>query len=89
MKRFPFQEFGAIDGTVVQISPNAIADKDLGLVFPTRIKLNKHSMLVRGQAVTFTPGMAANGEIVTRKKSILTFIMEPVTRRFSEAFSLR
>lgn len=86
---FPFQEFGTIDGTVLQVSPNAIADKELGLVFPTRIKLSKHSLNVRGQAVAFTPGMAANGEIVTRKKSILTFIMEPVTRRFSEAFSLR
>jgi HlyD family secretion protein len=86
---FPFQEFGTIDGEVVQVSPNATVDKELGLVFPTRIKLNQHSVSVRGQEVGFTPGMAASGEIVTRKKSILTFIMEPVTRRFSEAFSVR
>ncbi len=86
---FPFQEFGTIEGEVLQVSPNAIVDKDLGLVFPTRIKLNKHSVNVRGQEVEFTPGMAANGEIVTRKKSILTLIIEPITRRFSEAFSVR
>ncbi|OUL26102.1 hemolysin D [Nostoc sp. T09] len=86
---FPFQEFGVVDGDVVQVSPNATTDKDLGLVFPTRIKLHKHSINVRGQEVALTPGMAANGEIVTRKKSVLTFIMEPVTRRFSEAFSVR
>lgn len=89
MATFPFQEFGTIDGEVVQVSPNAVVDKELGLVFPTRIKLKKHALTVRGQEVTFTPGMAATGEIVTRKKSILTFIMEPVTRRFSEAFSVR
>ncbi|MBW4671744.1 MAG: HlyD family secretion protein [Cyanomargarita calcarea GSE-NOS-MK-12-04C] len=89
MATFPFQEFGTIEGQVVQISPNAIVDKDLGLVFPTRIKLNKHTVQVRGANVAFTPGMSANGEIVTRKKSILTFITEPVTRRFSEAFSVR
>jgi HlyD family secretion protein len=86
---FPFQEFGVVAGDVVQVSPNAITDRDLGLVFPTRIKLSKHSVNVRGQEVPFTPGMVANGEIVTRKKSVLTFIMEPVTRRFSEAFSVR
>ncbi|BCL36442.1 HlyD family efflux transporter periplasmic adaptor subunit [Nostoc sp. MS1] len=86
---FPFQEFGTVDGEVVQVSPNATVDKELGLVFPTRIKLNQHSVSVRGQEVVFTPGMAASGEIVTRKKSVLTFIMEPVTRRFSEAFSVR
>ena len=86
---FPFQEFGVVDGEVLQISPNAIIDKDLGLVFPTRIKLSKHSLNVRGQDVEFNPGMAANAEIVTRKKSVLTFIIEPITRRFSEAFSVR
>ncbi|MGH8001960.1 MAG: HlyD family efflux transporter periplasmic adaptor subunit [Brasilonema sp.] len=89
MATFPFQEFGTIDGEVVQINPNATVDKEMGLVFPTRIKLNKHSTMVRGQEVAFTPGMAANGEIVTRKKSVLTFIIEPITRRFSEAFSVR
>ncbi|KZL49066.1 hemolysin D [Nodularia spumigena CENA596] len=89
MATFPFQEFGTIDGKVVQISPNAVVDKELGLVFPTRIQLSQHSVNVRGEDVPFTPGMSANGEIVTRQKSVLTFIIEPVTRRFSEAFSVR
>jgi HlyD family secretion protein len=89
MATFPFQEFGTIEGTVVKVSPNAIVDKDLGLVFPTRIRINQDSVKVRGQDVEFTPGMSATGEIVTRKKSILTFLIEPVTRRFSSAFSVR
>jgi multidrug efflux pump subunit AcrA (membrane-fusion protein) len=86
---FPFQEFGVVEGQVLQISPNATIDKELGLVFPTRIKLSKHSLNVRGQEVEFNPGMVANAEIVTRKKSVLTFIVEPITRRFGEAFSVR
>lgn len=89
MATFPFQEFGTIDGEVVKVSANAIADKELGLVFPTRIKLNKDLIMVRGQEVQLTPGMAATGEIVTRRKSVLTFLIEPVTRRFNEAFSVR
>ncbi|TVP63602.1 MAG: HlyD family efflux transporter periplasmic adaptor subunit [Nodularia sp. (in: Bacteria)] len=89
MATFPFQEFGTVEGKVVQISPNAVVDQELGLVFPTRIQLSQHSVNVRGEEVAFTPGMSANGEIVTRQKSILTFIIEPVTRRFSEAFSVR
>ncbi len=89
LETFPFQEFGVVDGEVLQISPNAVFDKDLGLVFPTRIKFTQHSMNLRGKEVEFTPGMTANAEIVTRKKSILTFIFEPITRRFSNAFSVR
>lgn len=91
---FPFQEFGIVDGEVIKVSPNAIVEKDsngqsLGPVFPTRIKLNQTVINVKGRPVELTPGMAATGEIVTRQKSILTFLIEPVTRRFNEAFSVR
>lgn len=86
---FSYQEFGIVEGTVVGVSPNAIVEKDVGLVFPTRIRLAKRSIDVRGQAVSFTPGMQATAEIVTRKKSVLDFLIEPITRRFSEAFSVR
>lgn len=86
---FPFQEYGTIDGEVIHVSPNAIVDQDLGLVFTTTIKLKPNSINVRGQKVDLVPGMAARAEIVTRQKSILTFLIEPVTRRFSEAFSVR
>jgi HlyD family secretion protein len=86
---FPYQEFGIVEGEVIKVSPNAIVEKDVGLVFPTRIQLNKRAIEVRGQTVDFTPGMAATAEIVTRKKSVLDFLIEPITRRFSEAFSVR
>jgi HlyD family secretion protein len=89
MATFPFQEFGTIPGEVIRVSPNAIVDEELGLIFPTTIKLNKKSVVLRNKEVIFTPGMIANAEIVTREKSILTFLVEPVTRRFSEAFSVR
>lgn len=86
---FPYQEFGIVEGEVIKVSPNAIVEKDVGLVFPTRIQINKRAIEVRGQTVDFTPGMAATAEIVTRKKSVLDFLIEPITRRFSEAFSVR
>lgn len=86
---FPFQEFGIVEGEVLQVSGNAIAEKDVGLVFLTRVKLSKHEIPVRGKMVKLTPGMSASAEIVTRKKSVWDFITEPVNRRFSEAFSVR
>ncbi|NEQ97341.1 MAG: HlyD family type I secretion periplasmic adaptor subunit [Cyanothece sp. SIO2G6] len=86
---FPFQEFGTIDGTVVHISPNATVDENLGPVFTTQIQLARTTVPLRGEPVELVPGMAATGEIVTRKKSVLTFLTEPITRRFSEAFSVR
>ncbi|GAB4228227.1 MAG: HlyD family type I secretion periplasmic adaptor subunit [Elainellaceae cyanobacterium] len=88
---FPFQEFGTINGEVVQISPNATTDQDLGLVYTARISLDRTTVAVpvQGREVELTPGMAATAEIVTRQRSVLTFLLEPITRRFSEAFSTR
>ncbi len=91
---FPYQEFGIIEGEVLQISPDAVVEKDengrdMGPVFLAKIRLNKNAIRVRGQDVELTPGMAGVAEIVTRKKSILSFLIEPVTKKFSEAFSVR
>jgi HlyD family secretion protein len=91
---FPYQEFGIVDGVVTTISPDAVVEKDetgrdMGPVFPVKVKLDRTSIPVRDRKVDLTPGMVATGEIVTRQKSILTFFMEPVTRRFNEAFSVR
>jgi HlyD family secretion protein len=86
---FPFQEFGTIEGEVVQVSPNATPDKDLGPVFDTKVRLNQTSVSVHGKPVELTPGMAATAEIVTRQRSVLTFLLEPITRRFDEAFTAR
>lgn len=86
---FPFQEFGTIDGYVSDISADAVIDEKVGLVFPVKVKLTRHSIGVRGEDINLAPGMAATGEIVTRQKSILSFLIEPVMRRVSEAFSVR
>lgn len=87
---FPFQEFGTVEGEVIEISPDAIEDEQLGLVYPTQIKLHQQTIEVPGHGSTrLTPGMAATGEIVTRQKSILSFILEPIAKQLSEAFSVR
>jgi len=91
---FPYQEFGVIEGEVLQISPDAVVEKDengrdMGPVFLAKVRLNKNVVSVRGRNVELTPGMTGVAEIVTRKKSILSFLLEPVTKKFSEAFSVR
>jgi HlyD family secretion protein len=92
---FPYQEFGIIEGTVIYVSPNAVSkEKDAGAAqkeknFPTRIKLNKLFVNARGKKTPLTPGMSATGEIVLRQKSVLSFLLDPVTRKFDEVFSIK
>ncbi|MBN3921598.1 HlyD family efflux transporter periplasmic adaptor subunit [Nostoc sp. NMS4] len=84
-----YQEFGIIDGEVVNVSPNAVLkDKDSGKpVYPTRIKLDPVMLKKRGLDKQLTAGMTAEGDIVMRRKSVLSLLLEPVTRKFDDVFS--
>ncbi len=91
---FPFQEFGIVDGEVLQVSADGVPEKDaqgreVGPVFLCRVKLEKSSVTVKGKNVDFSPGMAGTAELVIRKKTVLSFITEPITKRLSEATSVR
>lgn len=86
---FPYQEFGMVEGMVSKISPNAVPEQNQGLVFPVQIQLKQKTLLVKGQEVPLTPGMAATGEIVTRKKTVLSFLLDPITASWDQAFSIR
>lgn len=86
---FPYQEYGMVEGTVSKISPNAVNEKDAGLVFPVQVRLKQHSVSVKGQEVPLTPGMAATAEIVTRQKTVLSFLLDPISGSWDRAFSVR
>lgn len=91
---FPYQEFGVIEGELISISPDAVTERDengreMGPVYPAKIRLDRKAIAVRGREVELSPGMAGTADIVTRERSILSFLIEPITRRFSEAFSVR
>jgi HlyD family secretion protein len=89
LETFSFQEFGTLKGKVIQVSPNGVMDEKLGVVFPTQIQLKENIVNVRGKDVAIKPGMIATGEIVTRQRTILSFLLEPIAKRLDEAFSVR
>lgn len=86
---FPYQEFGTLEGTVVEISPNAVDDQKLGPVFPVHVKLHQHSVQVRGEDKQLTPGMDARAELITRRRTILSYLFDPIISNWDDAFSAR
>lgn len=86
---FPYQEFGMVEGTLSKISPNALNEQNQGLVFPVQIQLKQKSFRVKGRRVPLAPGMAATAEIITRQKTVLSFLLDPITASWEQAFSVR
>lgn len=89
LETLPYQEFGTIEGTVETVSPNAIDDPNDRSVFPVHIRLKSQSVTMNGQKVQLQPGMTARAEIVTRQKTVLSFLIEPIATNLEHAFSAR
>ncbi|WP_404790449.1 HlyD family type I secretion periplasmic adaptor subunit [Altericista sp. CCNU0014] len=86
---FPYQEFGMVAGTVSKVSPNAVNEQNGGLVFPVQVQLKQRSVRTHDREVFLSPGMAATAEIVTRQKTVMSFLLDPITASWDRAFSVR
>jgi multidrug efflux pump subunit AcrA (membrane-fusion protein) len=74
---FPFQDYGAIEGTVIEVSPDAQLDKDSRSFYKVIIAPQKTEMAARDKNIPLRTGLTLTAEIVTERKSILSLILEP------------
>ncbi len=86
---FPFTRYGLIDGEVVQVSADSVADERRGLVYPMRVAMNRSRMLVGDRWVSLTPGMSVTVEVKTGKRRALDFFLSPFLRYQDEAMRER
>lgn len=75
---FPFSRYGTVPGHVIGVSPDAVADDKMGLVYVVRIALERTLIDRRDRMVALTPGMTATADIVTGKRSFLSYLTSPI-----------
>lgn len=79
--------YGALDGTVTSISPDAVKDEKTGETFYTvEIQATDRLMGNDGKPLAIGPGMVANVNLLGEKRSILSYIFTPITRLSETAF---
>jgi hemolysin D len=81
---FPFQDYGVVDGTVIEISPDAQTDKDSTSFYKVMIMPGQTAINAGGRNLSLRPGLALTAEIVTERKSILGLLLEPFRKMRSE-----
>lgn len=89
LEAFPFTKYGIIDGTVSQVSSDAIQDEKQGLVYAARIAMTQSSINVDGKQVNLSPGMAVTTEIKTGKRRIIEYLLGPVLQYRQESLRER
>lgn len=59
---FPFTRYGFIEGKLVTVSKDAATDEHLGLIYPSRLQLERTAMFIDSKTVELSPGMAVTVE---------------------------
>lgn len=86
---YDFIRYGALEGRIVQISPDTSVSAE-GQAYFKVVMAPERGFLGSGpEDLPIMPGMVASVDIMTGRKSILSYIVEPVMKIKEEAFRER
>lgn len=83
---YDFAIYGGLDAVIDQIAADTVTDEEGNAFYLVRVRTLKTSL---GKTMPIIPGMVAEVDIMTGKKSILAYLFKPVTRAKSRAFTER
>ena len=89
VETFEFTKFGAIDGTVIDVSPDAVVDEKLGPVYLAKVELAQQHLTVRGREAPLQPGMTVTADIQTGERRLLEYVLGPMLRYRDESLRER
>ncbi|TKB76742.1 MAG: HlyD family type I secretion periplasmic adaptor subunit [Nitrospira sp.] len=89
VETFPFTLYGTIPGKVVSVSDDAAPIEKVGLVYPTRVSMDRSTIQVDGKPVTLSPGMAVTVEIKTGRRRVMEYLLSPLLKSVKESLRER
>jgi hemolysin D len=90
LQAFPYTRYGTIPGKVIAISPEAVVVKEgQPPVFKARVSLSRAYIAVDGARVPLRPGMNASADLVTGRRSLLSYLISPIVETGRDALHER
>ena len=87
---YDFSTYGGLDGRVVQVSADSIYDEvEKQAYFNVIVETDRAYLESAGRRLPITPGMMTDTQIITGRKSILSYLLKPVLKARSEAMRER
>ena len=87
---YDFSTYGGLEGRVVQVSADSIYDDtQKQAYFTVIVETQKAYLTAAGNRLPITPGMMTDTQIITGRKSILTYLLKPVLKARSDALRER
>lgn len=89
IETFQFTLYGTVPGHVLTISDDAASVEQVGLVYPTRVTMDRSTIQVEGKSVNLLPGMAVTVEIKTGQRRIIEYLLSPLLKSLKESLRER
>lgn len=86
---YDFSIYGGLNGNVINISPDTITEKDDKTFYIVRIETEKNYIAYKNKQMKIIPGMVADVDIMTGKKTILDYILKPILKTKQYTFTER
>ena len=83
------QLYVSLDGKLVRIGANSVTDREDNVFFEIEVRTDKNHLGTEEVPLPITPGMVADTEIITGRRSIMEYLMKPVMRMKDRALSER
>ncbi|WP_298309157.1 HlyD family type I secretion periplasmic adaptor subunit [uncultured Erythrobacter sp.] len=85
---YDFSIYGGLEGTVQQVSADSIFDEVEREAYYTVLIETEQSAIERGdQSFPIVPGMVCEVEILTGQRTILSYLLKPVSKAFDRALT--
>ena len=83
------QKYGSLQGKLVRIGANSVTDREGNVFFEIEVKTEKNYLGTKENPLPITPGMVAETEVITGKRTILEYILKPILRVRDRALTER
>ena len=81
---YDFAIYGGLEAVIDQIAADTVTDEDGNAFYLVRVRTLKSSL---GKDMQILPGMVAEVDIMTGRKSVLAYLLKPVIRAKTHAFT--
>lgn len=86
---YDFAVYGGLDAKVEHISPDSILDEQGESYYLVKVRTDKNFLGPEENPLSIIPGMQASVDILTGKKTVLDYLLQPVTRARDRALRER
>lgn len=87
---YDFSIYGGLGGIVRNISADSIYDEaERQAYYTVLVETDRAYLAKNGKRLPILPGMICDVEVITGRKSVLTYLLKPVLRGFGNALTER